>query len=63
VVGASDAVFFATPEYNSSMPGALKNALDWLSRPRATNVLRARPVAVIAATTGLVLRYVPLWLR
>ena len=52
-VSAADAVVFATPEYNSSMPGALKNALDWLSRPRATNVLRAKRVAVIGATTGL----------
>ena len=49
----ADAVFFATPEYNSSMPGALKNALDWLSRPRATNVLRDKPAAVMGATTGL----------
>jgi chromate reductase len=52
-VGASDAVVFATPEYNSSMPGALKNAVDWLSRPRGASVLRAKRVAVMAATTGL----------
>jgi chromate reductase len=49
----ADAVLFATPEYNASVPGALKNALDWISRPIATNVLRNKPVAVIGASTGL----------
>jgi chromate reductase len=48
----ADAVFFVTPEYNSSIPGALKNALDWLSRPFATNPLRYKPVAVIGASSG-----------
>jgi chromate reductase, NAD(P)H dehydrogenase (quinone) len=48
-----DAVFFATPEYNSSVPGALKNALDWASRPFPDNVLRDKPAAVIGASTGL----------
>ena len=48
-----DAVFFATPEYNSSIPGALKNALDWLSRPYATNVMRNKPVAVVGASAGM----------
>jgi len=48
-----DAVFFATPEYNSSIPGALKNALDWGSRPYATNPFRGKPVAVIGASTGM----------
>ena len=52
-IGASDAILFATPEYNSSIPGALKNAIDWLSRPIATNVLRNKPVAVIGASTGM----------
>jgi chromate reductase len=47
-----DAVFFATPEYNSSVPGALKNALDWGSRPLATNVFRNKPVAVIGSSAG-----------
>ena len=47
-----DAVFFATPEYNSSVPGALKNALDWASRPVATNVFRNKPVAVIGSSAG-----------
>jgi len=52
-VSAADALLFATPEYNASIPGALKNALDWLSRPLATNVLRNKPVAVLTATTGM----------
>jgi chromate reductase, NAD(P)H dehydrogenase (quinone) len=47
-----DAVFFATPEYNSSIPGALKNALDWASRPIATNAFRNKPVAVISSSAG-----------
>src|ERR1700690_701402 len=46
------AVFFVTPEYNSSIPGALKNALDWLSRPLATSAVRYKPVAVIGASSG-----------
>ena len=50
---AADAVFFVTPEYNASIPGALKNALDWLSRPLATNAMRNKPVAVIGASTGV----------
>jgi chromate reductase len=45
-------VIFATPEYNSSVPGALKNALDWGSRPLATNAFRNKPVAVIASSAG-----------
>ncbi|HWX97511.1 MAG TPA: NADPH-dependent FMN reductase [Solirubrobacteraceae bacterium] len=49
----ADAVFFVTPEYNTSIPGALKNALDWLSRPVATNPLRYKPVAVIGASSGM----------
>jgi chromate reductase len=49
---SADAVLFATPEYNSSIPGALKNALDWASRPVATNVFRNKPVAVIGASAG-----------
>jgi chromate reductase, NAD(P)H dehydrogenase (quinone) len=49
----SDAVLIATPEYNASLPGALKNALDWASRPFPDNVLRDKPCAVIGASTGL----------
>ena len=52
-VREADAVFFATPEYNSSIPGALKNALDWASRPFPGNALRNKPVAVIGASTGM----------
>ena len=52
LVREADAVFFATPEYNSSIPGALKNALDWASRPLATNAFRNKPVAVIGASAG-----------
>ncbi len=52
-VRAADAVFFTTPEYNSSIPGALKNALDWVSRPYATNPMRNKPVAVIGASAGM----------
>ena len=51
-IAGADAVLFATPEYNSSVPGQLKNALDWASRPIATNVLRNKPVAVVGASTG-----------
>jgi chromate reductase, NAD(P)H dehydrogenase (quinone) len=51
-IADADAVLFATPEYNSSIPGQLKNAVDWVSRPVATNVLRNKPVAVVGASTG-----------
>ncbi len=52
-IACADAILFATPEYNSSVPGQLKNALDWASRPIATNVLRNKPVAVVGASTGM----------
>ena len=52
-LAAADAVLIATPEYNASIPGALKNALDWASRPFPDNCLRGKPVAVIGASTGL----------
>ena len=52
-IAGADAVLFATPEYNSSVPGVLKNAIDWASRPLATNPLRNKPVAVIGASTGM----------
>jgi chromate reductase len=51
-IANADAVLFATPEYNASIPGQLKNAIDWVSRPVATNVLRNKPVAVVGASTG-----------
>ena len=52
-IADADGVLFATPEYNSSVPGGLKNLVDWASRPYATNGLREKPVAVIGASTGL----------
>jgi chromate reductase len=52
-IEAADAVLFATPEYNAGVPGQLKNAVDWLSRPLRTNPLRGRPVAVVGASTGM----------
>jgi chromate reductase len=51
-IAGADAILFSTPEYNSSIPGQLKNALDWASRPIATNPLRNKPVAVVGASTG-----------
>ncbi len=52
-IAGADAVLVATPEYNSSIPGALKNALDWVSRPIADTPLRGKPAAVMGASTGL----------
>jgi chromate reductase len=51
-IAGADALLFATPEYNSSVPGQLKNAIDWASRPRGAAVLFGKPVAVIGASTG-----------
>jgi chromate reductase, NAD(P)H dehydrogenase (quinone) len=51
-IASAEGVLFATPEYNASIPGQLKNAIDWVSRPVATNVLRNKPVAVVGASTG-----------
>jgi len=50
--GAADAILFSTPEYNGSVPGGLKNAIDWASRPRLEGVLRNKTVAVVGASTG-----------
>lgn len=50
VIAQANALLVATPQYNASLPGQLKNALDWASRPYASNVLRGKPVAVIGAS-------------
>lgn len=52
-IATADALLVATPEYNSSVPGQLKNALDWASRPFPDNALRDKPVGVVGASTGL----------
>src|SRR5215211_486013 len=52
-IDQADALLIATPEYNASVPGGLKNALDWASRPFPDNVLKDKPSAVIGASTGL----------
>jgi chromate reductase len=51
-IAASDAVLFVTPEYNRSIPGALKNAIDWASRPWGQNSFDHMPAAVIGASPG-----------
>lgn len=52
-IADADGVLISTPEFNGSIPGALKNALDWASRPFPDNALRGKPVAVVGASTGL----------
>jgi chromate reductase, NAD(P)H dehydrogenase (quinone) len=52
-IAGADGVLIATPEFNGSIPGALKNALDWASRPFPDNALRGKPVAVVGASTGI----------
>jgi chromate reductase len=52
-VADADAVLISTPEYNHSMPGQLKNAIDWLSRPVIDNPFMRKPVAVVGASTGI----------
>ncbi len=53
-IAASDAVMFVTPEYNRSIPGALKNAIDWASRPWGQNSFHHMPAAVIGASPGAI---------
>jgi chromate reductase len=50
--GSADAILFATPEYNGSVPGGLKNAIDWASRPKLEAALTNQTVAVVGASTG-----------
>jgi chromate reductase len=49
-VAAADALVVATPEYNGSLPGVLKNAIDWASRPRGDSAIQGKPVAVISVS-------------
>jgi chromate reductase len=51
-LASADAMLVATPEYNHGMPGVLKNAIDWASRPRVTSPLRDKPVAIMGASPG-----------
>ncbi len=51
-IRASDAVLIATPEYNYSIPGVLKNAIDWASRPYGDNAFDGKPVALMGASVG-----------
>ena len=51
-VAEADALLLATPEYNRGTSGALKNAIDWLSRPALASVLRWKPVAIMGASSG-----------
>jgi len=52
-IKAADAILIATPEHNYSIPGVLKNAIDWASRPYGDNAFDGKPVAVMSASTGM----------
>ncbi len=51
-IGESDGILFVSPEYNRSIPGALKNAIDWASRPWAENSFARKPTGIIGASPG-----------
>jgi chromate reductase, NAD(P)H dehydrogenase (quinone) len=53
-ITAADGILIATPEYNWGMPGVLKNAIDWLSRPSGKSVLTGKPLGVIGASPGTI---------
>ena len=52
-IKAADALLIATPEHNYSIPGVLKNAMDWASRPHGDNSFEGKPVAIMSASTGM----------
>jgi len=58
VAAEADAALVVTPEYNGSIPGVLKNAIDWLSRPFGNSALKDKPLAVVGAAHG---RYGGVW--
>jgi chromate reductase len=53
-IRAADAILFATPEYNYSIPGVLKNAIDWASRPYGDNAWEGKPAAIMGASVGAI---------
>ncbi len=52
-IRAADAILIATPEHNYSIPGVLKNAIDWASRPQGDNSFKGKPVGIMSASTGM----------
>jgi len=52
-IRAADALLFVSPEYNYSVPGVLKNAIDWASRPHGDNAFEGKPVAIMSASIGM----------
>ena len=53
-IRAADAILISTPEYNYSIPGVLKNAIDWASRPYGDNAFEGKPVAIMGASPGMI---------